>query len=307
MKLQMKSIMMLFITGYSLLLAACTGNATSNKVEKQEKPIITVTIEPQRYFTEAIAGDKFEVVSMVPKGVSPETYDPVPQQLVSLRNSEAYLRIGHIGFERVWMDKLMDNTPHIQVFDTSKGVDFIFDEHHHCHHEGKSHGEPMHGIEPHIWSSTTNALIIAGNTFKALSQLDKENTNYYMARYDSLCHRIMQVDSLIHKQLSAPTAAKTFMIYHPALSYFARDYGLQQIPIEEGGKEPSPAHLKALIDLCKASDVRVIFVQPEFDQRNAETIMKQTGTRIVSINPLNYAWEEEMLNITQALTTTEQP
>ena len=97
------------------------------------------------------------------------------------------------------------------------------------------------------------------------------------------------------------------MIYHPALSYFARDYGLQQIPIEEGGKEPSPAHLKALIDLCKASDVRVIFVQPEFDQRNAETIMKQTGTRIVSINPLNYAWEEEMLNITQALTTTEQP
>lgn len=75
------------------------------------------------------------------------------------------------------------------------------------------------------------------------------------------------------------------MIYHPALSYFARDYGLHQISIEEGGKEPSPAHLKELIDLCKAEDVRVIFVQPEFDKRNAETIAQQTGTKVVPINP----------------------
>ena len=86
------------------------------------------------------------------------------------------------------------------------------------------------------------------------------------------------------------------MIYHPALSYFARDYGLHQISIEEGGKEPSPAHLKALIDLCQAEDVRVIFVQPEFDKRNAETIAQQTGTKVIPINPLSYDWEEEMLD-----------
>ena len=81
--------------------------------------------------------------------------------------------------------------------------------------------------------------------------LDKPNEAYYLARYDSLCQRIQHTDSLIRRQLSAPKSAKAFMIYHPALSYFARDYGLHQISIEEGGKEPSPAHLKELIETCR--------------------------------------------------------
>jgi len=103
--------------------------------------------------------------------------------------------------------------------------------------------------------------------------------------------------------LSAPGADRAFIIYHPALSYFARDYGLHQISIEEGGKEPSPAHLKGLMDLCRKEGVRIIFVQPEFDRRNAEIIARQTGTRVVPINPLSYDWEEEMLNVAKSLST----
>lgn len=275
-----------------LFLSACS----ERKKESTDERIITVTIEPQRYFTEAIAGDKFTVCSMVPKGSSPETYDPTPQQLVSLGKSEAYFRIGYIGFERSWMDRLLNNTPHIQVFDTSKGIDLIFEsafEHGDHHHEG--------GVEPHIWNSTTNALIIAGNTFKALTVLDKKNEAYYKARYDSLCQRIEQTDSLIRQELSTPEADHAFIIYHPALSYFARDYGLHQISIEEGGKEPSPAHLKELMDICCKEGVRIIFVQPEFDKHNAEIIANQTGTRVVSINPLSYDWEKEMLNVAKSL------
>lgn len=277
-----------------ILLASC--NAGKSK-HNDEKPVIAVTIEPQRYFTEAIAGDKFNVISIVPKGSSPETYDPTPQQLVSLGDSKAYFRIGYIGFEQVWMDRLTDNTPHIQVFDTSKDVDLIFEEE-------QVHGDHMHagGVEPHIWNSTENALIIARNTYKALCRLDKENEAYYLARYDSLSQRIMQTDSIIRQTLKQPGTARTFMIYHPALSYFARDYGLQQISIEEGGKEPSPAHLKDLIDICRQEDVRIIFIQPEFDRRNAEIVAQETNTRIVPINPLSYDWESEMQGIAKALT-----
>ena len=298
MKKQLIDMKTLLIIGSCLLLAACTGRTSQSGTE--EKPVITVTLEPQRYFTEAIAGDKFTVVSMVPKGSSPETYDPVPQQLVSLGDSKAYFRIGYIGFEQAWMDRLMNNAPHIQVFDTSKGIDLILnnDDHGHGHN---SHDGHIHAVEPHVWNSTGNALIIAGNTYKALSQLDKANEPYYRNRYDSLCQRIQHTDSLIRRQLSTPEAAKAFMIYHPALSYFARDYGLHQISIEEGGKEPSPAHLKDLIDVCQAENVGVIFVQPEFDKRNAETIAQQTGTKVVPINPLSYDWEEEMLNVAKAL------
>ena len=294
MKKQLKDIRNLFLGSVCLLLAACAGRPSQTN-SYEEKPVITVTLEPQRYFTEAIAGDKF-------KGSSPETYDPVPQQLVSLGDSKAYFRIGYIGFEQTWMDRLMNNTPHIQVFDTSKGIDLILNNNDHGHGNGHSpHDGHIHAVEPHIWNSTANALIIAGNTYKALSQLDKANDAYYMARYDSLCQRIQHTDRLIRQQLSSPEAAKAFMIYHPALSYFARDYGLHQISIEEGGKEPSPAHLKELIDRCRAENVQVIFVQPEFDKRNAETIAQQTGTKVVPINPLSYDWEEEMLNVAQAL------
>lgn len=289
----MKHIPLLLII---VLLASC-NMGKSGKSQDNEKSVIAVTIEPQRYFTEAIAGDKFDVISIVPKGSSPETYDPTPQQLVSLGDSKAYLRIGYIGFEQVWMDRLIDNTPHIQIFDTSKDIDLILGEAH-------NHGDHQHagGVEPHIWNSTNNALIIARNTYKALCQLDKENEAYYLNRYDSLCQRIMYTDSIIRKTLQQPGTAQSFMIYHPALSYFARDYGLQQISIEEGGKEPSPAHLKDLVDLCRQEDVRIIFIQPEFDRRNAEIIARETGTDIVPINPLSYDWEAEMLAVAQALT-----
>ena len=83
----MKHIPLLLII---VLLVSC-NMGKSEKSQDNEKPVIAVTIEPQRYFTEAIAGDKFDVISIVPKGSSPETYDPTPQQLVSLGDSKAYL------------------------------------------------------------------------------------------------------------------------------------------------------------------------------------------------------------------------
>lgn len=273
-----------------LLLAAC-----GSKQQQSGKQTLTVTLEPLRYFTEVIAGDKYNVVSMVPKGSSPETYDPTPQQLVSLDRSVAYLRIGHIGFEQVWMDKLTSNVPHLKVFDTSKGIIPIREE-------GHTHGDHHHegGIEPHIWNSTRNASTIADNIYTALCQLDSAHASYYKHRLDSLQGIIRQTDIELRKLLQ--NADSTFLIYHPALSYFARDYGLKQISIEEGGKEPSPTHLKQLIETCRRDNARVIFVQQEFDTRNARLIADELGADVISINPLSYNWQEEMINVAKALT-----
>ena len=288
-----------------LLLAACRPGGEKNADNPDGKPVITVSIEPLRYFTEAIAGDRFDVVSMVPKGSSPETYDPTPSQLMSLSRSTAYLRIGFIGFEQTWMDRLTDNAPHLQVFDTSHGIDLILQE---GLHEEPHTDKPYHmhgGPEPHVWSSTVNARIIAANIFKALCVLDRPHRDEYLNRYDSLCCVIDRTDSLCRRMLAQPQADRAFMIYHPALSYFARDYDLIQLPIEAGGKEPSPAHLKELVELCKEEGVRVVFVQPEFDRRNAELIARQTDTRVAEINPLAYDWEAEMLRTARELTTHE--
>ena len=298
---RMKKSCLLLLIG--LLAVSCKPGNDKNNDSKDRKPIITVTIDPLRYFTEAIAGDRFTVVSMVPKGTSPETYDPTPQQLIDLAKSKAYFRIGYIGFEQTLTDKLTDNAPHLQFFDMSTGVDLIHDDTHFHHQENEAEEDHHHigGVEPHIWNSTVNAQIIAGNILQALCSLDKANDSIYLERYNTLCRQIEQTDSLIRQTLATPGADHAFMIYHPALSYFARDYGLHQIPIEAGGKEPSPAHLKALINTCKDEKVRIIFVQPEFDRRNAEIIARQTGTKVISINPLSYDWEAEMLHTAKAL------
>ena len=271
------------------ILSAC-GNTT----QKSEKPILTVTLEPLRYFTEAIAGDNYEVVSMVPKGSSPESYDPTPQQLVNLSKSQAYLRIGYIGFEQAWMKKLEANCPNMKIYDTSKGIDLIRDK-------GHWHGDHFHegGVEPHVWNSTQNALIIADNIYQALCELDSTHQEDYQKRLDVLKQTIRQTDANVRTLLE--NADSTFLIYHPALSYFARDHGLKQVSIEEGGKEPSPAQLKALIETCRNENVHTIFVQQEFDQRNAQLIAHELGVNIVSINPLSYDWVKEMIRIAEAL------
>ena len=271
------------------ILSAC-GNTT----QKSEKPILTVTLEPLRYFTEAIAGDNYEVVSMVPKGSSPESYDPTPQQLVNLSKSQAYFRIGYIGFEQAWMKKLEANCPNMKVYDTSKGIDLIRDK-------GHWHGDHFHegGVEPHVWNSTQNALIIADNIYQALCELDSTHQEDYQKRLDVLKQTIRQTDANVRTLVE--NADSTFLIYHPALSYFARDYGLKQVSIEEGGKEPSPAQLKALIETCRNENVHTIFVQQEFDQRNAQLIAHELGVNIVSINPLSYDWVKEMIRIAEAL------
>ena len=271
------------------ILSAC-GNTT----QKSEKPILTVTLEPLRYFTEAIAGNNYEVVSMVPKGSSPESYDPTPQQLVNLSKSQAYFRIGYIGFEQAWMKKLEANCPNMKVYNTSKGIDLIRDK-------GHWHGDHFHegGVEPHVWNSTQNALIIADNIYQALCELDSTHQVDYQKRLDVLKQTIRQTDANVRTLLE--NADSTFLIYHPALSYFARDYGLKQVSIEEGGKEPSPAQLKALIETCRNENVHTIFVQQEFDQRNAQLIANELGVNIVSINPLSYDWVKEMIRIAEAL------
>lgn len=273
-----------------LTLPSCGGRKQNDGL----RPVVTVSIEPLRFFTEAIAGDKFSVTSLVPEGSSPETYDPTPQQLIALDKSKAFFRIGYIGYEQVWAEKLQQNAPGVKFFDMSEGISLI--EESETMHDGHVHPG---GIEPHIWNSVRNADIIADNVYRALCDIDSAHQTYFAQRLDSLKQVIHRTDEKVKAYLLDRECA--FLIYHPALSYFARDYGLQQICIEKEGKEPSPAHVQELIEQCRKQHVEVIFIQKEFDVRNAEMIAHELGLKVVSINPLSYRWSEEMINVAKAL------
>lgn len=273
-----------------LLLTAC-----GNRTQTSDKPLIMVSIEPLRYFTEIIAGDKFEVESMVPEGSNPEFYDPTPQQIISLTKSKAFLRIGFIGFEQTWTDRLQKNSPDTPFFDLSENVDLIYED-----NSSQQHHAHIHGIEPHIWSSTQNAYIIARNICNALCSIDQTNAGFYKKNLEILIETIRETDQIVRTYLQK--AHHVFLIYHPALSYFARDYGLTQLCIEKDGKEPSPAYLQKLIHLCEEKNVGVIFIQQEFDTRNATLIAQELNIPSIQINPLNYKWKDELIHIAKSLT-----
>lgn len=288
-----------------LLLTACV-------TKQANETVVTVTIEPQRYFAEKIAGDKFKINCVVPAGQSPETYDPTPQQMIQIGRSIAYLRIGPIGFEQAWMDKIRENNPKLQVFDTSEGMNLLTDTedddhaHEHGTHDHDTHaGEEAHhhhhgGVDPHIWSSIAGAKVVAWNTLNAFIELDPDNTEYFWQNYNKLVDEIDKTNTEI-KQLLDPLTDRTFIIYHPALTYFANEFNLTQLCIEMDGKEPSPAQLKRLVETARANNARVVFIQQEFDQKNAELIAKETGCKLTVINPLAYDWTKEMIHIAKAL------
>jgi zinc transport system substrate-binding protein len=270
---------------FLLLTAAC-----SNRI--QQENTLTVSIEPQRYFTERLVDTLFSVTSMVAPGTNPETYDPAPAQIAQLVHSKAYFCIGPIGFEDAWLDKLKKNNPRLPFFDNSQGVEWIVAGHNDSH----NHSHP----DPHIWTSPREAAIIVRNMYGALSEIDPDNEPLYRKNLENVLKEIDETARTVQSYLDNATQ-KAFIIYHPSLTYFARYYGLTQYAMEFDGKEPTPEQLKQLIGLAKEKNITTIFIQQEFDQKNAELMSRETGCRLVTINPLSYNWSEEIIRIAKSL------
>ena len=257
-----------------MLLSGCTEKSS------YDTPTITVTIEPLRYFTEQIAADRFKVVTMVPQGGSPETYEPSAQQMAALAHSSLYIKVGEIGFERTWTKRLQDNAPHCLFINASEGIEPLSTPHGHA--------------DPHTWMSTQNAVVIARNIYRALAAVDTKDSLYFKANLENLVSRINILDTHIREQITRDKST-AFLVYHPSLTYFARDYRLRQIPIEEEGREPSVSQLMATIKVAKDSQVKCLFLQKEFANRNTRIVARETGATVITINPLSYNWEDEML------------
>ena len=265
----------LMVTAGTLFSCSSAKNDNANK--------ITVSIEPLRYLTEQIVGDRFEVVTMVPKGSSPETYEPTARQMADLSESILYIKVGELGFERTWMPRLTSNAPHITVVNSSEGI--------------TSHI----GDDPHSWMSARNAIIMAHNIYEAVKRIDVKDSVFFRQRLDSLCNVIHATDKYI-RQTPAQAHCKSFIIYHPALTYFASDYGLEQLALEEHGREPSAAELEQIISTARAKGVKTMFIQREFANRNVDIITNTIGARKVEINPLGYDWNKEMRRIAAEMT-----
>jgi zinc transport system substrate-binding protein len=271
-----------------LLLISCKTNNPETGAG-----IISVSIAPYKYFIEKIAGNDFTVNIMVPPGASPHIYEPYPEQIDKLRKSIAYISNGFLGFEMTWLDRFYEMNQTMKKLSVGDKMDPILSEHHH-------EGEHAEGADPHFWVSPQCALIIASSVKSLLCELNPAGSKVYTANYDSLTIRINEVGKMADT-LFSPYRGKIFMIYHPNLAYLARDYGLTEIPVEYEGKEPPPSRLKELIDLARKEKLKTIFVQKEYDSKNANAIAQEIGAKVRVINPLSEDWYGSTTEIIKAL------
>lgn len=293
-KTKIKYMLIAAITAFVVMCGISSCNPESTK------PILTVSIQPQRYFLERIVGDKYDVLCLLTQGSNPESYEPGFNHLINLERSKAYFRMGNIGFELAILDKIKNNNPDLIIVDTSKNIELLKGTHGGAHSHNHSHGH-SHEVDPHVWTSVPNAKIIVENMYKALIEIDSRNKKYFTRNYETLLAELSELELEMSQKLDS-VECRAFAVWHPSLSYFARDYGLEQISMEYDGKEVPASVLKHEIDIVREHGVKVLFYQKEFDSRQIQTINEQLGTEMIEINPMSYEWTAEMRKIADALT-----
>ncbi|MBD3389752.1 zinc ABC transporter substrate-binding protein [Candidatus Micrarchaeota archaeon] len=298
------------VLAMALLLFGCTSPQ-----EESGKMKVVVTLLPQAEFAEEVVGDNAEVIVMVPPGASPHSYEPTPSQLEEVAGSSLYFKVGSgVEFENAWMEDIQGVNPGLEVIDCSKGIELIpMEEHgHNEHEEHEEHGGEEHeeeheeehnhahtGLDPHIWNSPRNAKVMVENMYSALAQEDPDNAAYYRANADAYISRLDQLDSRISTTLEG-SRNKEFIVFHPAWGYFAHDYGLEQIAIEEAGKAPTAQNIQHVVDMAKEHGIKVVFASPQFSTSSAETVASEIGGQVILIDPLDKNYLENMQNVADA-------
>ncbi|ADN36904.1 periplasmic solute binding protein [Methanolacinia petrolearia DSM 11571] len=269
------------------LSCGCTGGEDSSASAGGEKVKVTVTILPQEQFVESVGGDNVDVFVLVPPGADPHSYEPTPSDLAEVSDSDIYVIVGSgIEFELTWLDKIRELNPGITIINSSEGVDLVYSD-----TEG--------GADPHIWLSPRNAVKMAENIRDGLSEFDPSGTDYYAENTAAYIGELEDLDSEISDEINA-SGVKVVMVSHPAWTYFARDYGLEQIAISEEGKEPTPAGIKELVDEAIENNVSTIFVSPEFSSTDADAIAAEIDGKVAIVDPLAEDYLGNMRTVSKA-------
>jgi zinc transport system substrate-binding protein len=290
-----------FLILVTVLLAIYCGPGANEKHNLKDINGVTVSVLPQEYFVKRIVGDDFKINVMIPPGQSEATYEPTPREMKAVGESSLYFRIGHLAFEEAWIDKIASLNPRMKIVDTSEGVSLITGTDLHSHHddgESPRAGVGDHdqsGIDPHIWLSPAAVKVQAKHMLDAFMEVEKDAARraVYEKNYNQFMQDIDALDAEITALLK-PVTGKKFMVYHPAWAYFARDYGLTQYSIEMEGKSPSAATMKQIVDTARLENVRVIFVQQQFDAANAWAVANEIKGKVITADPLAPDWLENM-------------
>ena len=316
----MTGVFMLMIWMFSMPLTVWGDSA--GKIE------VFVSIAPQAYFVQRIGGDRVDVSVLVPPGKSPATYAPSSGQMLKLSRTSLLFTVG-VPFESALIPRIRAMAPDLDIVDTTQGVPLRrFDEgealhpnekegahdteepHHHDdgddkadHHDAAHHHHGNGGIDPHIWMSPRLVKIQARTMCEALSASAPEDALLFSKNLETFLKDLDDLDRKLAKVLR-PLQGETLFVFHPVFGYFADAYGLKQLAVERGGKTPKGRDLVKFIQLAKEHHVRVIFVQPQFDQRVAGKIASAIQGAVVSLDPLAKDYIDNLSHMAQTIQDT---
>ncbi|HDS00732.1 MAG TPA: cation ABC transporter substrate-binding protein [candidate division Zixibacteria bacterium] len=265
------------------------------KSSASQETEVFVGIPPLKYLVEQIAGDQVECHVLLKPGESPHTFEPTPRQMIDLSQSSFYFALG-FPFESRITEKLgRDGKP--GIIDIAEGT-----ERRQVHSEAGTDEHHPHTDtdDPHVWLSPENVRIMARNIERVLEDYDPSDSLVYRNRLKDFLHELDSLDRIIDSLIS-PYRRSTIMVFHPAFGYFTDYYGLDQIAVETDGKSPSPKQIESIIERARESGIRVIFVQPRFDPKSAESIAGAIDGKVVPIDPLENNLLQNLLDIAEKI------
>ena len=271
------------------MLSGCGG---SSEPLNPGKVTAFVSVPPQAKLVSAIGGEHVVVEVLAGPGKDPHDFSPSSKQTMSLGRAEVWFTT-RMPFEKRMVGKVQSNAKRLLVVDTTEGQPLnppsqnqpghedshAGHDHDHDHHHDHSAGDP------HLWLSPPLLKLQAKKIAETLTELAPEQSAIFETNLKALQTEIDSVHLELEKTL-APYRGATFLAYHGAFGWFADAYGLNQEIIEYGGRSPETKRLRSIIEKAKASGIKVVFTQPQFDRNSAEAVAEGLGGKVIEIDPL---------------------
>lgn len=276
-----------------LVLALVTGWAAA-------KPVLVVTLPPQRWLVRQLAGDAVEIEVMVSPGQNPHTFEPTGRQLARLAAARGWLTIG-LPFEQTLLAKIRGTTPNLAAFPMDRQVGRLAEDraaHGHAHADALA--DCTAGADPHVWLSPAGMAQLATNTCAALQTLLPGQRAAFNEALAAFSHRMAGLQRELEATLQA-VKGRTFWVYHPSWGYFARSFGLVQVAVEADGREPVPRELARLVERARQARIRVLFADPQVDPRPVRSLAAQLGAEVAELDPLAEDWDTNLRHVATAL------
>ncbi len=266
---------------------------SSCRPEGDTRMSVAVSLPPQASLLREITGDSIEIVTLMQADANPEAFEVTVNGMRAVNDAAVYMKAGNLPFEQTLTERIGQSNPELRFVDVSDGIELIYGTHAHGNHTHEA-------ADPHTWTSVSNLKVIAANMLAAVSDADPARKDFYTANYNRLVARLDSLDTVISSRLDS-IGTRSFLIWHPSLSYFARDYGLEQIAVGQDNKEMTPGQLRDTHRHAADKGVKVMFIQQNFDTRQAATLADELGISIVQINPLDDDYLKQFNIIADAL------